>query len=234
MKLLIVIPALNEEAVIEKNVIKLQKYLLDNLRKYDWKVVIADNNSSDQTGKIAKNLSIKFSRVYYFYLNKTGKGLAILSVWQKFDSDIYAFMDADFSTDIKALKLLVDTISKDGFDIAVGSRYIRGAKVERTLSRKIFSLGYRILLSIFFQLGVRDAPCGFKAVNKKVVQEVVPRIRNKKWFFDTEMLVLAQKNKMKIKEVPVSWRDHGTDSRVRALSLSWSYFKEVLRLFFGL
>ena len=234
MKLLIVLPCLNEEKILEKNVLMLQKYLLENLRKYDWRIVIADNNSSDKTAEIGKNLEIKYSRVYYFYLTKTGKGLAVLTVWQKFDSDIYVFMDADLSTDLSALRPLVESIDKEGNDVAVGSRYLKGSQVKRSFSRRMFSLGYRILLKLFFQLRVKDAPCGFKAVNKKIIQDIVPNVKNKQWFFDTEILVLAQKKKFKIKEIPVSWRDHGTESRVRVFSLSWSYFKEIIKLFFRL
>lgn len=232
MKLLIVIPSLNEQEVLEKNVLILQKYLLDNLRGYDWRIVIADNNSTDDTAKIGKNLEIQYSRVFYFRLAKTGKGLAVLTVWQKFESDIYVFMDADLATDLSALKPLVEGVAINGNDIAVGSRYIKGARVKRSFARKAFSLGYRLVLKIFFQLPVKDAPQGFKAVNQRVVKEVIPKVKNRKWFFDTEMLVIAHKKKYKIVEIPVKWDEQGRESRVEVFSLSWSYFKEVVKLFF--
>jgi len=232
MKLTIVLPCLNEAEVLEKNVLILQRYLLDNLRKLEWQIVVADNNSTDDTAKIGKNLSIQYSRVHYFYLPKTGKGGAVLTVWQKFKSDYYVFMDADLSTDISHLKPLVEAVMIEGYDLAVGSRYIEGAEVKRSMSRKMFSYGYRVLLKIAFGLKIKDAPCGFKAVNHKVVENIVPKIKNKKWFFDTELLVLAQKGKYATKEIPVKWQDKGRETKVKVLSLSWSYFKEVVKLFF--
>jgi glycosyltransferase involved in cell wall biosynthesis len=234
MRLLIVLPCLNEEEVLERSVLLLQKYLLENLREYDWQIVMADNNSSDRTAEIGKNLAIQYSRVYYFYLDKIGKGLAVLSAWQKFRADLYVFMDTDLSTDLAALKPLVEAVAKHGFDLVVGSRYLPGSQVKRTKLRQLCSLGFRILLKIFFQLKIKDAPSGFKAVNQKVVQNIVPLVKNKEWFFDTEMLVLAQKQGCKIKEIPVKWQEGERETKVKVFSLSWKYLQAVIKLFFRL
>ena len=204
MKVLIVIPVYNEEKIIINNLKQLFQYLEENLADYDYQVVIADNVSTDQTALLVKNLSATLANLEYLYISqKASKGAAVIKAWQKYqnDFDVFCFMDADLATDLEALLPLVKAIEYDGYDLAIGSRYLKDSKVKRTFSRKIFSLTYRLFLKIFLGTKIKDFPCGFKAVNQKIVKEIIPQIKNQTWFFDSEMLYLAEKAGYKIKEI---------------------------------
>jgi len=231
MKILIVVPAYNEELILEKSILKLLDFCRINLSD-DWHVVIADNNSKDKTADIGKSLAQKFPNLEYLFIEKKGKGIAIKQAWQSSEADIYCFMDADLATDLSSLPLLISEM-KDGNDIVVGSRFHKDSKVKRSISRKFISLGYRVLVKIILGLKVDDAPCGFKAINNKIKENIPPKIENQKWFFDSELIILAEKNGYKIKEIPVIWHDprEGQDkSRVNIFSLSLAYFSQLLKL----
>ncbi len=231
MKILIALPAYNEESILEKSVLKLLVFCQQNLRD-DWQIIIADNNSEDGTAMIAKNLATKFSAVKYLFVSQKGKGIAIKTAWQQETADVYCFMDADLATDLAALPQLISGIG-EGNDLVIGSRFHPKSKVTRSPGRKLTSQAYRLILKIILSLKINDAPCGFKAVNQKVKENLLDLIKNQEWFFDSELVVLAEKKGYKIKEIPISWQDprEGTDkSRVNILTLSWDYFKEVLAL----
>ena len=231
MKVLIVIPAYNEEAIIESTIRKLINFL-KNHPEFLWQVVIADNDSTDQTSKIAKSLAETFLAVDYLFVAERGKGAAIRAGWNNFSADVYCFMDADLATDLEALPVLIQAIVV-GSDIAVGSRYHPDSRVDRAFARKIFSLGYRLALKMLVGLKVKDAPCGFKAINSKIKDILLPTVENNQWFFDSELLILADHQGYQIKEIPVIWADprEGVDkSRVKPWSLAWAYLSEILKL----
>ncbi|MBD3359420.1 MAG: glycosyltransferase [Candidatus Buchananbacteria bacterium] len=235
MRILFVLPVYNEEKIIKENLLQLNTYLADNLVD-EYLIVVADNNSTDRTAEQIQKLVEQNKNIYYFFIKQKGKGLAIKAAWQKYiDSfDVFIFMDADLATDLSATNGLIQEI-KNGADMAIGSRYLKEAKVKRTVLRRLFSLVYRLFLKIFLGTKIKDFPCGFKAVTPRIVKEIIPQIKNNTWFFDTEMVYLAEKNNYKIKEVPVKWhepRTKGNKSRVNLLKVSWQYFKEVLRLKF--
>lgn len=231
MKILIVIPAYNEEKILESNILKIVDFCRANL-KIDWQIVIADNKSTDRTPIIAKKLVEQVSNVDYLYVDLKGKGAAIKQAWQNFQSEIYCFMDADLATDLSALPVLIAEII-NGNDLVVGSRFHPQSKYDRSVFRKLFSLGYKIVLKLFLNLGLSDAPCGFKAVNDKVKREILPLVKDNEWFFDSELLILAKKKGYQVKEIPVIWADlrEGEDkSKVKIISLSYSYFRKVLAM----
>lgn len=231
MKLVITIPAYNEELILGKSIVKLFSFCRDNL-KLGWQIVIADNNSNDGTAVIAKKLAAEFPGVSYLFVGKKGKGIAIKTAWQENPADIYCFMDADLATDLSALPFLIKAIVAGG-DVALGNRFDPQSKVKRSLIRKLVSQSYRLILKIFLGLKINDAPCGFKAINRPVAAELLGQTKNEEWFFDSELVILAEKKGYKIKEIPVIWQDprEGIDkSRVKTLALSWAYFKRVIEL----
>lgn len=233
MHLLIVIPTYNEEEIIEKNLLKLYDFLKQNFINVTWQIVVADNKSTDRTAEIVKNLAKKLPRIKYFYLNKKGKGIAVKSTWQNFEADIYCFMDADLATDLSSLPNLIKAVSVEGYDVALGARFLKESIVKRSILRRLFSFGYHLLTKILIGTKIKDLPCGFKAINKKVKVEILPWVKNNEWFFDSELVLLAEKEGFKIKEVPVKWQDKrlGEDkSKVRILALSLVYFKKILEL----
>ena len=229
----IVIPVLNEERALPDSIPVLHAHLAANFSEFDWRIVIADNGSEDATPQVSERLSREYPGVSPFRLEQRGRGLALRTTWLASDADIVAYMDVDLSTDLEALKPLVGAVAEQGYDIAIGSRLIRGARVElRPLKREITSRGYSFLFRSMFFTGFRDAQCGFKAVNRRAVDELVPLIENNRWFFDTELLILAEANGFRIREIPVHWTDD-PDTRVKILGTAIEDVKGLLRLRFG-
>lgn len=233
MKILIVIPAYNEEKIIKENILKTIDYLQKNFSREDWLLAIADNNSNDKTKEIVQELAKSHERLRYFFVAQKGKGNAVKTAWLNFDADIYCFMDADLATELTALPGLIQAISREGFDMACGSRFARGSVVKRSGLRKMVSHGYRLVLKLIVNLQAKDAPCGFKAINKKIKNDILPMVRNTEWFFDSELLILAEKLGYKIKEIPINWREPtetGRSSQVKIISLSLTYIKKALEI----
>ena len=205
-----------------------------NLFEDEYLIVVSDNNSTDQTAEIVKNLNAQNYKISYLFVPQKGKGIAVLSAWKKYqaDFDIFCFMDADLATDLSAFSPLINAI-KGGADLAIGSRYLAESKLKRSFLRKIFSAGYRLVLKLFLGTKIKDFCCGFKAANQKVVRLIAPQVKNTEWFFDSEMLYLALKAGYKIKEVPVVWhepRSGENKSRISLFRQSFEYLKEVITL----
>ena len=229
----VVIPVLNEERALPESIPVLHAHLADNFCGYNWRIVIADNGSEDATPEVSERLSREYPGVSPFRLEQRGRGLALRTTWLASDADIVTYMDVDLSTDLEALKPLVGAVAEQGYDIAIGSRLIKGSRVElRPLKREITSRGYSFLFRSMFFTGFRDAQCGFKAVSRRAVDELVPLIENNRWFFDTELLILAEANGFRIREIPVHWTDD-PDTRVKILGTAIEDVKGLLRLRFG-
>jgi len=236
MRILIVLPSYNEAKILEANVARLLEFIRANLNGYNFKIVIADNNSRDNTKEAAMTICSKFPQVEYLFVPRQGKGNAISISWQKDrdNFDIFIFMDADLATDLGALPKLISAI-ESGYDLALGSRNLAESEVVRTSFRKFFSLGYRLILKIILGTRIKDMPCGFKAVNQKVVKQIAPQVQEQTWFWDSELVYLAEKQGYKIKEVPVKWQEprSGEDkSRVSFMQVSWLYLKKAWGLKF--
>ncbi|MDY6793201.1 MAG: glycosyltransferase [Thermodesulfobacteriota bacterium] len=211
MKISIVFPVFNEQLLLRYNILKVFNFCKDQLSE-NWQIIISDNGSNDKTTEIGKDLERKYQKIRYIRVKTQGKGEGVISAWQIFPADIYIFMDIDLATDLSALHDLINEIKK-GNDIVVGSRFITGAKVSRSLFRKILSYALKLVLKVLLHPPVQDMPCGFKAVNQKVINDIVPKIQNKTWFFDTEMLILAQKAGLKIKDIPIIWNEDTNNKR---------------------
>ena len=229
----IVIPVLNEERDLPLCVDRLREFLGRHLSNRDWRIVIADNGSTDSTLDVARRLSKDHDRVEYIRLEQRGRGRALSRAWLESVADIVAYMDVDLSTDLVALPELVDAIEGEGYDVAIGSRLKKGARViGRSLRREIISRSYSVIFRTMFLAGFQDAQCGFKALSRHAVRDIVPLVRDTGWFFDTELLILAEKNGYRIREVPVTWTDD-PDTRVKVFSTAYEDMKGLLRLRFG-
>lgn len=228
----IVLPTHNEERVLEKNVRAIHAFCIAALSKYTWEICIADNGSHDATPIIAERLAREFPQVQWFHADDAGRGAALRRAWSESSADILCYMDVDLATDLHALPFLVGAI-RDGADIAIGSRFITGASVQRSLLRECMSRTYNWMTRHLLRMRIGDAQCGFKAINKKAAKELLPLIRNTQWFFDTELLVLAERRNMTIQEVPVQWveaRDRKRKSTVRIFRTIVNYCREIWRL----
>ena len=229
----VVIPGLNEEAGLANTVATLSEFMSANMAEYDWRIVIADNGSTDATPDIGRRLASERERVEYLRLEQRGRGRALKHAWTRSDADVVAYMDMDLSTDLSALPTLVGAILEGGADVATGSRLTRGAEViGRSLKREIISRCYSLMFRTMFFTSFVDAQCGFKAVSRRVIQEVLPLVEDTGWFFDSELLILCEKNGYAVREIPVRWEDD-PDSRVRIISTATEDIKGLLRLRFG-
>jgi glycosyltransferase involved in cell wall biosynthesis len=225
----VVIPVCNEAHVLESNVRRLHRYL------NDWfplptRITIADNASTDETWCVAQRLAEELSDVRALHLDMKGRGRALRSAWSLSDAAVVSYMDVDLSTGLSALLPLVAPLLSGHSDVAIGSRLHRGARVVRGSKREIISRCYNLLLK--GALGVRfsDAQCGFKAVRADRAHDLLPLIVDNDWFFDTELLVLAERAGLRVHEVPVDWVDD-PDSRVDIISTALADVRGVLRLF---
>lgn len=227
----VVIPVYNEVKVLDQSV-STTLALFDQNPQYDWRIVIADNGSNDGTSELARALEARDPRVRALILEVKGRGLALREAWLSSDADVVSYMDVDLSTDIRHLPELIAMVAERGCDVAIGSRLARGAKTDRQLKREITSRGYVALIRLTFpRLRITDAQCGFKALNRKAVEAIVPRIENRMWFFDTEMLILAHQAKLKICELPVRWVED-KDTKVKIVSTAIEDIRGLARMRF--
>lgn len=212
----IVIPIYNEEEELSTSIRKLHAYLTKNLSSYKWNITIADNASIDNSLAIANNLGKTLLHISVVHINQKGRGKAVKKVWLKSNCNYLIYMDVDLSTDLLSLKPLISSL-ENGYDIAIGSRLLPESKVsQRPLKREILSRVYNILIKIGFQTNFSDAQCGFKAMTKRAAHQLLPRIADNAWFFDSELLIVAEKSGYRIFEVPVKWVDN-PGSTVRVL-----------------
>ncbi len=233
LKLDVVLPGLNEERGLENTVQTLSTFMRERLREYEWRIVIADNGSTDATPEIGRRLASERGRVEYLRLERRGRGRALKYAWSQSDADVVSYMDMDLSTDLSYLPTLVGAVANEGHDVAIGSRLKRGAQViGRSPKREFISRCYSLIFRTMFLTGFQDAQCGFKAVGRRAVEEVLPLVKDTGWFFDTELLILCEKNGYSVEEVPVRWEDD-PDSRVRIVSTAYEDLKGLARLRFG-
>lgn len=210
---LIVLPVYNEEKAVRKGVETLLTFL-DGYDRYDWKVIIADNNSNDRTAEIGRELASEYPIVKYLHIPRKGRGIALRTAWEQADTDYVSYMDIDLSTGLDALIKALDTLS-NGADIAVGTRLSRDSNTTRCLKREFVSRSYNIVIKLSLGTHFNDAHCGFKTGHREVVQKILPYIDDNEWFFDTEFLFYGEKLGYSIKEIPVTWiEDPDTKAKI--------------------
>jgi glycosyltransferase involved in cell wall biosynthesis len=227
----IVIPVYNEERDLGPSVRRLHDYLGSDF-PFPAVITIADNASRDGTLAVARGLANELTRVRVVHLDKKGRGRALRAAWLQSDAKVVAYMDVDLSTDLKALLPLVAPLLSGHSDLAIGSRLARGSRVKRGLKREFISRCYMMVLRLALGAGFTDAQCGFKGVRTSVAKQLLPLVKDEAWFFDTELLILAQRAGLRIHEVPVDWTDD-PDSRVAIMRTSIEDLRGVLRLRFG-
>jgi glycosyltransferase involved in cell wall biosynthesis len=224
----IVIPVYNEQHALEESVRRLHAYLTHQLT-FTFQITIADNASTDATFTIATALADELREVQALHLERKGRGRALRTAWGVSEADVVAYMDVDLSTDLSALAELLEPLLEGRGDIAIGSRLAPGAEVTRGLKRELISRSYNLLLRVLLDAGFSDAQCGFKAGRREVIQALLDDVEDDAWFFDTELLCLAQRAKLSIHEVPVRWVDD-PDSRVDILATAREDLRGVMRL----
>jgi putative flippase GtrA len=224
----VVIPVYNEEADLAPCVRRLHHHLTTTV-PYSFQITIADNASTDATLRVARSLAADLPEVQVVHLAEKGRGRALRTVWSGSAAAVLAYMDVDLSTDLNALLPLVAPLISGHSDLAIGTRFGRGARVVRGLKRQTISRGYNLLLKGTLAARFSDAQCGFKAIRADVAARLLPLVVDTGWFFDTELLVLAQRAGLRIHEVPVDWVDD-PDSRVDIVATAIADVKGIARV----
>ncbi|MGQ0642274.1 MAG: dolichyl-phosphate beta-glucosyltransferase [Gemmatimonadaceae bacterium] len=224
----VVIPVLNEAHVLEKSVATVRAFLSAQL-PCRWRVVVVDNGSTDGTDAVARRLSHEYSDVRFVQLPQRGRGRALRQAWTQSDADIMCYTDVDLSTELEALPKMVQAIAADGFDLATGSRLLPQSKTTRSAKREFISRCYNVFVKAVLWTSFSDAQCGFKAISRNACTALVPEVEDQGWFFDTELLTLAEKRGFHIADIPVRWIEDD-DSRVKIVKTAWDDIKGVFRV----
>lgn len=224
----VVVPVHDEEAVLAASVQRLHDHLAHTF-PYPFRITVADNASTDGTWEVAQSLVARLPAVAAVHLEEKGRGRALKRVWSESDALVLAYMDVDLSTDLDALWPLVAPLMSGHSDLAIGTRLHRSARVVRGPRREVISRCYNLVLRATLGARFSDAQCGFKAIRADVAAELLPLVEDTSWFFDTELLVLAERSGLRVHEVPVDWFDD-PDSRVAIASTARDDLRGVWRV----
>lgn len=232
MKVTLVIPVLNEEQQLQTSIRRLLNPGVTGWPQ-DLELVIADNGSTDQTPEIAERLATEFDSIRVIRLEERGRGRALKTAWTSSDADVLAYMDVDLSTDLQHFPELIAPLLSGEADVAIGSRLLSQSRVDRGWKREFISRSYNRIARLMTGTRISDLQCGFKAINRMVAERVLLLVKDTSWFFDSELLIIAESMGMRIHEVPVAWRDD-PDSRVRLVRTAWDDLKGLVRVRKGL
>jgi glycosyltransferase involved in cell wall biosynthesis len=228
MKAQVVLPVYNEQRRLPRSLPRLHAFLTANC-PLDWSILIANNGSTDQTQWTAERLCREYPRTAVVCAPENGRGGALKRAWLASDAEILSYMDVDLATGLEAFPQLIDTVACDRADLAIGSRFLPASRTTRGWRRRIISTGYRYLAWALCGTNLSDFQCGFKAISRKAAQALLPLVEDAGWFFDTELLLQAEKNRWRVAELAVTWTEDD-DSRVRLISTAWQDLRGLCRL----
>ena len=223
----LVIPCYNEEHVLAGSVERLIAWTVEH-PEHEWRIVVANNASTDRTFEVAKDLEARYPCVSAMQIRVKGRGIALRTAWLTSDADVMAYMDVDLSTDIDHIPELVDPIVRGDADLTYGTRLHSLSRTNRSTKREITSRGYVAILRLA-GLKVSDAQCGFKAISREAARALVPLVKDTQWFWDSELLFLAQENGYRMAEVPVRWVED-PDTRVKIVKTASEDLRGIWRL----
>jgi glycosyltransferase involved in cell wall biosynthesis len=225
----IVIPVYNEAHVLEASLGRLAAWLGQHLAAYDWRIVVANNASTDATLDVAQAVAAREPRVSVLHLDEKGRGRALKTAWGQSDAAVMAYMDVDLSTDLKHLEPMAARIARGECAIAIGNRLARDSATRRSFRREFISRSYNLIVRSMFRSRIIDAQCGFKAINREVADRLLPLVEDTQWFFDTELLLLAEDQGYAICQIPVAWIED-PDSRVKVVKTAREDLEGLWRL----
>jgi glycosyltransferase involved in cell wall biosynthesis len=224
----VTVPTFNEEQCLETNVRRLVAFF-GELPSVSYEVVIADNGSTDNTLSLAHSLSKELNGVRVLHLDERGRGRALKAAWRSSQAQVLSYMDADLSSDLRVFPTMLEAVLNGRCDIAVGSRLLNPASTKRGLKREVMSRVYSTMVRRLFGVGFSDAQCGFKVIRREAAEQLLPMVEDEGWFFDTELLVLAERSGLRILDVPVPWVER-KETRVELLSTILADLKGLLSL----
>ncbi len=224
----LVIPVYNEAHVLEASVRRLAEAMAAEAN-FCWRVLVVNNGSTDATLQIARRLAEQLAFVRVFHLDEKGRGRALRKAWTETDAAVSIYMDVDLSTDLAAVPETVELL-RSGADVVVGSRLHAQSQITRSLKREVLSRAYNRLIRLVLRTrSFQDAQCGFKGVRVERIRPLLPLVRNQEWFFDTELLVLAEYAGLSVQDLPIRWVED-PDSRVNIPRTIWEDLCGLARL----
>ncbi|MSQ61267.1 MAG: glycosyltransferase [Dehalococcoidia bacterium] len=226
----VVLPVYNEAHVLADSVGRVRRFL-QGQADFAWRIVIADNASVDGTLETALRLASAWPEVAVLHIPFKGRGGALHIAWTETEADVRTYMDIDLSTGLPAFLDLVHAVTREGYDLATGTRLHRGSAISRSFRRDVLSRGYNLLIKLTFATRFSDAQCGFKAISASAARLLLPVVHDREWFFDTELLILAEKNGLRVQDVPVVWVED-PDTRVNVQRTVLRDLKGLARLRF--
>jgi hypothetical protein len=232
VKIVATLPCHNDIAFLEKAVNALREGLVSH--EGDHLIIIAEDGSTDGSAELARTLALSDPNIVHIHdEKKLGRGRALMNAWERFDGEIYAYIDCDLATDMSFFPLLIEYI-EEGYDLATGSRYVEGAITTRPFLRGITSKTYNAIIRLVFNDGIRDHQCGFKAFSRGMVEYILNESRDDHWFWDTEAIVLARRGGFKLVEFPVVWEEKkgSRTPLMRLLKDVWIHGKGSVKLLF--
>jgi len=210
----VVLPAYNEEDTIERTVEVTLETLAAFLPTGSFEVIVAEDGCADRTPEIASRMAEADERVRHVHSDeRLGRGGALECAFRQAHGETLVYFDTDLATDMHHLEELVESIRTEGYDVATGSRWIPGEAVDRPAKRGIPSKGFNSLVRLFLRSEVNDHQCGFKAFDREALFSLLDDVEDEHWFWDTEVLVRAQRAGYDVREFPVEWTPKG-DSKV--------------------
>jgi uncharacterized protein (TIRG00374 family) len=210
----VVLPAYEEEDSLESTVGKTLETLAGFLPEGSFEVLIAEDGCTDRTPKIAARLAREDDRVRHFHsTERLGRGKALQRAFERADGDVVAYLDTDLATDMRHLEELIESVHTGGADVATGSRWVPGHEADRPMNRSIPSRGFNVLARVVLRSTLRDHQCGFKAFDREALLAILDDVEDDHWFWDTEVLVRAQRAGYDVREFPVEWTPKG-DTKV--------------------
>lgn len=224
----VTIPVLNEEETLDRQVRILHDFLSEHFpTPGQWRIVIADNGSTDNTRHIAAALGDELTEVHLVRVPEKGVGLALKTSWQASTADMVGYMDLDLATDLKHFIQAYNALNTEGFDLVYATRLHRKSKVVgRTLKREITSRIFNLILKLYLGVKFSDGMCGFKWLRREHLPALMAGgAESNGWFFSTELLTVAEWKGLKMCELPVIWRDDTTSSRVNIRRLAMQYLR---------
>jgi hypothetical protein len=229
----VVLPAYNEEDTIGQTV-EATLDALDGFLDGGYEVLVAEDGCDDRTPEIAARLAATDPRVRHVHSDRRlGRGGALEHAFRVADGDVLVYFDTDLATDLKHLEELVERVRSGEYDVATGSRWLPGQVADRPAKREIPSWGYNELVRLVLRSELRDHQCGFKAFSREAFEHLSGTVEDDHWFWDTEMLVRAQREGFRVAEFPVEWTPKG-DTKVDLVRDVFGMGSQILRTWWQL
>ncbi|MDS0298112.1 flippase-like domain-containing protein [Halogeometricum sp. S1BR25-6] len=210
----VVLPAYNEEDTIEQTVGETLRTLSSFLPADSFEVIVAEDGCDDRTPELAEQMAANDDRVRHFHSDeRLGRGGALEHAFAAANGEVLVYFDTDLATDMNHLEELVDRVRSGRYDVATGSRWMPGRVADRPAKRGVPSRAFNLLVRLFLGSSLRDHQCGFKAFSREVFEDLRTQVEDEHWFWDTEMLVRAQRAGYRVDEFPVDWTPKG-DTKV--------------------